>query len=50
MKGSTIAGIITLIFLGFIFIGVLRNAKGFSSAAGTLFSGTNQLGMTLEGR
>lgn len=48
--GKTIGGILLVIFLGFIFIGALRNAHGFSLAFGTLFSGTNQLGKTLEGR
>ena len=49
MKGG-FWGIITLMFLGFIFVAVLLHAKGFSMAAGTLFSGTNRLGRTLEGR
>lgn len=43
-------GIVTIAFLGFIFMGVLLHAKQFSTAAGTLFSGTNTLGKTLEGR
>jgi hypothetical protein len=49
-KSGTFWGIVTIMFLGFIGIGVLRNAKGFSAAAGTLFTGTNTLGRTLEGR
>jgi hypothetical protein len=36
--------------IGFVFIGVLTHAYGFSLAAGTLFSGTNTLGKTLEGQ
>lgn len=43
-------GIITIIFLGFIGMGVLLHAKQFSTAAGTLIGGTNTLGKTLEGR
>lgn len=50
MNARDVFGIFTLLFLLFFFIGVLRNAGGFSSAAGTIFRGTNQLGMTLEGR
>lgn len=42
--------IATLIFVGFIFMGVLLNAGGFSKAAGTLFSGTASLGSVLEGQ
>lgn len=47
---NRIWGIITLIFVGFIFMGVLLNAGGFSKAAGTLFSGTANLGKVLEGQ
>lgn len=42
--------IITLIFVGFIIMGVLLNATGASKAMGTLFSGTASLGSVLEGR
>lgn len=42
--------IVTIIFVGFIFIAVLTHAAGFSLAMGTLFGGTNTLGQTLEGR
>jgi hypothetical protein len=38
------------LIIGFVFIGVLTHAYGFSLAAGTLFSGTNTLGKTLEGQ
>lgn len=41
--------ILTLFFLGAIAIGVLTHAKGFSMAAGTVFTGVNGLGRTLEG-
>jgi hypothetical protein len=41
--------IILWLILGFVFIGVLTHAAGFSQAAGTLFTGTNTLGQTLEG-
>lgn len=40
--------LITLFFLGAIFFAVLTHAAGFSSAAGTLFTGVNGLGQTLE--
>jgi hypothetical protein len=45
-----IFGFLLVLFLLFFFIGIMRNAKGFSSAAGTMFSGVNTLGKTLEGR
>jgi hypothetical protein len=50
MNARQIGGVLIVLFLLFFFIGVLRNAKGFSQVAGTLFGGTNQLGRTLEGR
>ena len=50
MNARQIGGIVILLFLLFFFIGIMRNAKGFSQAAGTLFTGTNTLGRTLEGR
>ncbi len=50
MNARDIFGLLTLLFLLFFFIGIMRNAKGFSQASGTMFSGVNQLGMTLEGR
>jgi hypothetical protein len=40
--------ILTLFFLGAIFVAVMTHAKGFSTAAGTLFTGVNTLGGTLE--
>jgi hypothetical protein len=40
--------VLTLFFLGAIFVAVMTHAKGFSTAAGTLFTGVNQLGSTLE--
>lgn len=43
-------GILTLIFVGFIVMGVILNATNFSKAAGTLFSGTASLGKVLEGQ
>ena len=50
MNSKSVGGIIIILFLLFFFIGVMRNAKGFSTAAGTLFGGFNTLGKTLEGR
>ena len=41
---------LTLFFLGAIFLAVMTHAPGFSSAAGTMFSGVNTMGKTLEGR
>jgi len=40
--------VLTLFFLGAIFVAVMTHAKGFSTAAGTLFTGVNSLGNTLE--
>jgi hypothetical protein len=40
--------LLTLFFLGSIFVAVLTHASGFSTAAGTMFSGVNTLGKTLE--
>lgn len=42
--------IVTIVFVGFIFVAVLTHAYGFSLAAGTLFGGTSRLGSTLEGK
>lgn len=39
---------LTLFFIGAIFVAVMTHAKGFSTAAGTLFTGVNTLGRTLE--
>ena len=50
MNPRNIFGFLLVLFLLFFFIGIMRNAKGFSSAAGTMFSGVNTLGKTLEGR
>lgn len=50
MNGRTISGVLIVLFLLFFFIGIMRNAKGFSQAAGTMFTGVNTLGKTLEGR
>ena len=41
--------LLTLFFLGAIFVAVMTHSKGFSAAAGTLFTGVNSLGTTLEG-
>jgi len=50
MNARSIGGVLIVLFLLFFFIGVMRNAHGFSQVAGSLFSGTNTLGRTLEGR
>jgi len=40
--------VLTLFFIGAIFVAVMTHATGFSKAAGTLFTGVNSLGSTLE--
>lgn len=40
--------VLTLFFLGAIFVAVMTHALGFATAAGTLFTGVNNLGTTLE--
>jgi hypothetical protein len=40
--------LLTLVFLGAIFVAVMTHAKGFSTAAGTLFTGVNTISGTLE--
>jgi hypothetical protein len=42
--------IITLFFLGSLAVLVVTHAKGFSTSAGTLFTGVNNLGTTLTGQ
>lgn len=42
--------VILWLILGFVFVAVLTHAAGFATAAGTLFTGTNNLGKTLEGQ
>jgi hypothetical protein len=39
--------ILTIFFIGAIFVSVMTHASGFSSAAGTLFTGVNGMGSTL---
>lgn len=45
-----ISGWITLFFVGALFVLVVTHAKGFSTAAGTVFTGFNNLGTTLTGQ
>lgn len=45
-----IFGIITLFFVGSLFVLAVTHAKGFSTAAGTLFTGINNMGTTLTGK
>lgn len=40
--------VLTLFFLGAIFVAAMTHALGFSKVAGTLFTGVNTLGTTLE--
>ena len=46
---SKFLNIVLWVIVGFVFIGILTHAAGFSLAAGTLFGGTNALGKSLEG-
>lgn len=41
--------VLTLFFLLAAFLAVMTHAKGFSTAAGTLFTGFNSMGSTLAG-
>lgn len=47
---NRIWGILTLIFIGFVFMGVILNATNASKVFGTLFTGTASLGSVLEGQ
>jgi hypothetical protein len=47
--GNKAWSVITLIFVGFLIVLIVTHAKGFSTAAGSLFTGVNQLGTTLTG-
>lgn len=40
--------VLTLFFVGAIFVAVMTHSKGFATSAGTLFTGVNTLGTTLE--
>lgn len=42
--------IVTLFFIGTLVVLVVTHAKGFSTAAGTVFTGVNNLGTTLTGQ
>lgn len=42
--------IVMWLILGFIAMGILMHARQFSIANGSVFSGVNTLGRTLEGR
>jgi hypothetical protein len=46
--GAQFFKVLTLFFLGTIFVAVMTHATGFSKAAGTIFTGINGLGTTLE--
>lgn len=45
-----ISKLITLFFLGCLLVLIVTHAKGFSTSAGTLFTGVNNLGTTLTGQ
>lgn len=45
-----IGNVILWLIVAFAFVAVLTHAVGFSTAAGSLFTGTNMLGKTLEGQ
>lgn len=40
--------LLTIVFIIFAFVAVLTHASGFSTAAGSLFGGVNNLGKTIE--
>lgn len=40
--------VLTLIFMGAIFVAVMTHAKGFATAAGTMFTGITGIASTLE--
>ncbi|HEY6020713.1 MAG TPA: hypothetical protein VIY48_12705 [Candidatus Paceibacterota bacterium] len=42
--------IVTLFFIGALFVLIVTHAKGFATAAGTVFTGVNNLGTTLTGQ
>lgn len=42
-------GLVTLFFIGALFVLAVTHAKGFATAAGTVFTGVNNLGTTLTG-
>lgn len=44
-----IFALITLFFIGALFVLVVTHAKGFATSAGTLFSGVQGMGATLTG-
>ena len=46
--GDKILDIVMWFLVFALFIGVMLHAAGFSAAAGTLFTGVNNLGTTLE--
>lgn len=46
---NKVFGLVTLFFGGMIFLAVMTHAKGFSTAAGTVFTGINSLGSNLGG-
>jgi len=45
-----ISKLITFFFIGALLVLIVTHAKGFSTAAGTVFSGINGLGVTLTGQ
>lgn len=45
-----ILNLITLFFIGSLIVLAVTHAKGFSTSAGTLFTGINNLGTTLTGQ
>jgi hypothetical protein len=48
-SGSDVAWIITLFLLGAIAVLIIKNPIGFSTTAGTIFTGFNSWGQTLSG-
>jgi hypothetical protein len=48
MNKENFWGVLTLLLIGFLVIGIITHAYGFSLAAGTLFQGVQGLGTSLE--
>lgn len=45
-----ISKLITLFFLGALLVLIVTHSRGFATSAGTVFTGVNNLGVTLTGQ
>jgi hypothetical protein len=50
IMSKEILNLVALFFVGSLVVLAVTHAKGFSTAAGTLFTGVNNLGTTLTGQ